>query len=72
MNKKVLITGIVMILGAALLGLAFAIPALKTSASGVIGGADLPTFLFHFRETAWIAAVGLIMVIVCMFIRHKK
>lgn len=66
------ITGVILILGSLLMGLSIALPILATSDINVVGGADLPTFLFHIGKTAWMAVVGIIMIMVCLFIRHKK
>lgn len=66
------LTDIAMIIGSLLLGFSVALPAVTVSNSNIIGGADLPTFFFHFRQTAWMAIIGIAVIAVAMFIRHKK
>lgn len=70
MRKRM--TAIAMIVGSVLLGLAIALPVVAASNTGIIGGAGFPTFMFHFRKTAWMANVGLVMIVVSLIIRHKK
>lgn len=68
--KKVF-TAVIFLLGIVLLGLAIGLPLVTTANSNIIGGADLPTFLFHFGKTSWMAVVGIILSLVAMFIRYE-
>lgn len=58
-------------LSIAMLVLSIVLPVFATANTNIIGGADWPTFWFHFQKTAWLAWLGVFGLCLSKFLKRK-